>query len=53
MQDDREAAIAKIKDAIAQGKYRIDVQAVAEAILGRLRALAVREPSSTNGHSGP
>jgi hypothetical protein len=37
METDREAKVAKIKEQLEQGDYRVDPKAVAEAILGRIR----------------
>lgn len=39
--EDRESTLAEIKDKIEQGKYRIDVRAVADAIVRQLREIAL------------
>ncbi len=41
MDEDRERNMAEIKDEIAQGRYRVDAQAVADAILRQLRVVAL------------
>ncbi len=38
--EDRESTLAEIEDRIEQGIYRIDVRAVADAIVRQLRELA-------------
>lgn len=52
MDEDRERnmAMAEIKDEIAQGKYRVDVQAVADAILRQLRLVAPDRAEHRTGH---
>jgi Anti-sigma-28 factor, FlgM len=46
--------MAEIKEEIAQGKYRIDVHAVADAIIRRLLALgAAARVESGNGPERP
>jgi hypothetical protein len=56
MDEDREKKVSYIKDEIQQGKYRVDPQAVADAILERLRELGVTgddEPSFPRASSTP
>ncbi len=45
MDEDRETIVADIKDRVQKGEYRVDPQAVADAIIRRLRYLALyRDP---------
>ncbi len=45
--------MTEIKEEIAQGKYRIDVHAVADAIVSRLRAIAAAQAESNKGPQRP
>ncbi len=38
---ERDRAVAEIKDKIEEGRYRVDVRAVADAIVRQLRELAM------------
>ena len=47
MDEDRVTQVSDIKDEILQGHYRVDPTAVADAILRRLRELALTSASGS------
>jgi hypothetical protein len=53
--DENRTSMAQIKEQIAQGKYRVDAQAVADAIVRLLRELAAAraEKAGARARSAP
>lgn len=49
MDENHEKKVGEIKNKITQGEYRVDVTAVADAILVQLRALALARAERGDG----
>jgi hypothetical protein len=53
MDEDREKKVKQIKEEIEQGTYRVDPKAVADAILRRLRELALASAGGSGMSRAP